>query len=202
MVKVLCCVRNFDLVERWKTTIKEFEFVQVFAIEHLLNMPSGLVILDGAAPDIVDFAGRRDWARLVSRHRVLFGDPTPEAERGMAAMQTGCVGYCHLYTFSEQLKQILDVLDAGEMWVGRELMTRMLTALKPQWPQTSANEALLAQLSEREQEVVQLVINGLANKEIADRMAITVRTVKAHLTSIFAKLEVRDRLQLVAKLKR
>lgn len=202
MAAVLCCVRNYDLVERWKSTITDHQFEIVFAVEHLLGLPAGIVILDGGSPDIVAFASSKQWANLVRHHRVLFADPTPEAARGMAALQTGCVGYCHLYTFSEQLRQIIQVLAAGEMWVGRELMTRMLTALKPQWPERSTSSDALATLTDREREVAQLVAEGLANKEIAKRMAITVRTVKSHLTSIFAKLDVRDRLQLVAKLKR
>ncbi|MBL8432557.1 MAG: helix-turn-helix transcriptional regulator, partial [Dechloromonas sp.] len=51
-------------------------------------------------------------------------------------------------------------------------------------------------LSGRETQVARLVASGASNKEIADQLAITERTVKAHLTVIFEKLGVRDRLQL------
>jgi DNA-binding NarL/FixJ family response regulator len=53
-----------------------------------------------------------------------------------------------------------------------------------------------ALLSEREAQVARLVAAGFSNREIADRLAITERTVKAHLTAIFEKLGLRDRLQL------
>jgi DNA-binding NarL/FixJ family response regulator len=63
---------------------------------------------------------------------------------------------------------------------------------KPSFPET---------LSKREDEVVQLVANGLSNKEIADKLFISVRTVKAHLTSIFSKTGFRDRLELAVKMR-
>lgn len=53
-----------------------------------------------------------------------------------------------------------------------------------------------ALLSERELQAAKLVAGGASNKEIADQLAITERTVKAHLSAIFEKLGVRDRLQL------
>lgn len=201
MPKILCCVRNFDLVERWKNTIPEHHFELVFNVDNLLTMESAIVLLDGASPEVIQFAATAKWPQLLARHRVIFGDPTPENDRGLAVLQTGCVGYCHLYTFSEQVKEIIAVISAGQLWVGRDLMMRMLTAIKPRLPEKATPNPVLSLLTEREQEVAQCVVGGLANKEIASKMQISVRTVKAHLTSIFAKLDVRDRLQLVAKMR-
>ena len=57
---------------------------------------------------------------------------------------------------------------------------------------------LLRELSDREVEVLQYVAEGKSNKEIADQLTISEKTVKAHLRSIFRKLEVGDRAQAVA----
>ena len=58
---------------------------------------------------------------------------------------------------------------------------------------------MLNGLSEREGQVAKLVAGGASNKEIADRLSIAERTVKAHLTAIFEKTGARDRLQLSLK---
>jgi len=57
----------------------------------------------------------------------------------------------------------------------------------------------LRSLTEREVEVARLVAGGSSNREVAEQLAVTERTVKAHLTTIFEKLAIRDRLQLSLK---
>ena len=55
-------------------------------------------------------------------------------------------------------------------------------------------------LSQRENEITNLLIKGLTNKEIAEELAISIHTVKAHLEDIFAKLKVANRVQLAVKI--
>jgi two-component system, NarL family, nitrate/nitrite response regulator NarL len=55
----------------------------------------------------------------------------------------------------------------------------------------------IAELTKRENEIIALVAEGLKNKEIAERLCISSATVRHHLSAIFAKLDVRDRLKLV-----
>ena len=63
--------------------------------------------------------------------------------------------------------------------------------------QSKKAEADIAKLTKREREVIGLVAEGLKNKEIADRLFISSSTVRHHLTAIFAKLEIADRLKLI-----
>jgi len=72
-------------------------------------------------------------------------------------------------------------------------MQRLFTALTAR---AAPMQTALAALSAREHQVAQAVARGGTNKEIARAMGITERTVKAHLSAIFEKLGVRDRLQL------
>ena len=66
----------------------------------------------------------------------------------------------------------------------------------PSSPQTSAEDANIARLTEREREVITLVGEGLRNKHIAPRLSISEATVRHHLTAIFAKLDLADRFEL------
>ena len=59
--------------------------------------------------------------------------------------------------------------------------------------------ALIEKLSDREQEVLTLIAGGLSNQEIAQKLVVTVSTIKTHLNNIYAKLNVHTRLQAVTK---
>lgn len=121
----------------------------------------------------------------------------PSNRETMAALQAGARGYCHAFSGPDLLRQIRMVVENGGLWVGDSLV-RMLTQLVT--ASGRPPDHLVDTLSEREQAVAKLVAAGLANKQIARELAITERTVKAHISSIFRKMDVRDRLQLVLKM--
>lgn len=116
-----------------------------------------------------------------------------------------------LTSFSDR-ERIHDALDAGAVGYilkdtePEELLRSIRAAARGDWPiDPRAARLLLAgsyqegrspeRLSEREQEVLSLVAEGLANRLIARRLGITERTVKAHLTKIFGQIHVTDRTQ-------
>ena len=88
------------------------------------------------------------------------------------------------------------VVASGELWVGRVLMKRLLNAVNTRFPTAPAWSAAL---TEREAQVARSAAEGASNAEIGERLGITERTVKAHLTAIFDKLQVGDRVQLALK---
>ena len=90
---------------------------------------------------------------------------------------------------------------SGELWVGRSLMSRLLRGVGMSKPLSTApvSAAWRMELTDRETEVARLAADAQTNQDIAVRLGITERTVKAHLTTIFAKLGIADRLQLALK---
>ncbi|QLG89255.1 response regulator transcription factor [Chitinibacter bivalviorum] len=156
--------------------------------------PGSIVLLDldsAALPAWQDAV----WAQRTRDYMVLASSSTPDDEQGYVALQSGCSGYCHAYSPYPLLQQIIEVVKSGEIWAGRTLVQRLLGAIN-RLP--SKNNPLLG-LSEREAQVARLTATGLSNKEIARELEITERTVKAHLTTIFEKLAVSDRVQLVLR---
>ncbi|MEK6663615.1 MAG: response regulator transcription factor [Pseudomonadota bacterium] len=117
----------------------------------------------------------------------------PSNEEGLLAFSVGAAGYCNALAIPAVLRQVAGVVEQGGLWVGQDLMQRLFTALTAR---AAPVQTALTALSAREHQVAQAVARGGTNKEIARAMGITERTVKAHLTAIFEKLEVRDRLQL------
>ena len=129
---------------------------------------------------------------------VLLSDEPDEAQ-ALQALALGAAGCCNSRAAPAVLQQVAAVVGNGGLWVGRSLLRKLVGATARrlgQLPAEGENDDWAALLSEREVQVSRLVANGASNKEIADRLAITERTVKAHLTAVFEKLGVRDRLQL------
>lgn len=115
------------------------------------------------------------------------------------ALALGASGCCNTYAAPEVLRQVALVVQNGGLWIGREMLrrlvggttrvleTRSISQQKNEWSSV---------LSDRETQVARLVAGGASNREIAEKLSITERTVKAHLSAVFEKLGLRDRLQL------
>ena len=119
-------------------------------------------------------------------------------DEGLAVLNAGASGYCHTHAPTATLRQALDVITGGELWVGRALLSRLLRLVDTRLPRVGLAH-WSAPLTEREREVAQLAAVGDSNLTIADALGITERTVKAHLKAVFEKLQVADRLQLALR---
>lgn len=119
----------------------------------------------------------------------------PGEEDALAALAAGAAGYCNSHAAPEVLCQVAMVVENGGLWVGQRLMQRLL-ASTAQLLSPSASAAWAETLTDREQQVAREVARGASNKEIARDLAITERTVKAHVGAVLDKLGARDRLQL------
>lgn len=127
----------------------------------------------------------------------------PIQAEALYSLSLGAVGYCHAYSAPEVLKEIKTVISHGGLWLGSELLKRLIeVSAKLVSNQPKHVENLLAQLTKRQKDVAIEAAKGLSNKEIARILKITDRTVKAHLAATFECLKVKDRLQLALMLNR
>lgn len=132
---------------------------------------------------------------------VVVIDPHPNEHAAIQAFNHGARGYCHSHATPGLLQEIALVIRHHGLWIGPELMSRLISVTRqtPLNPSSSTSE-LIDALSPREKEVAHAVTLGLSNKEIAQQLHITERTVKAHVSAIFEKTGIRDRLQLALHL--
>lgn len=152
---------------------------------------------------------RQQWLTntilLIQQHyknsKIVVLANAPIQAEAMHALSLGAVGYCHAYSEPEVLKEIKTVICHGGLWLGNELLKRLIEAsTKLVGNQPKQVEALLAQLTKRQKDVAIEAAKGLSNKEIARILKISERTVKAHLAATFECLKVKDRLQLALML--
>ena len=126
---------------------------------------------------------------------------SPNQAEALYAMSLGVVAYSHAYSPANVLSEIKTVISHGGVWMGQDLLKRLIevssTLAGNQSEQVNQHLRLLTQ---REKQVAIEAAKGLSNKEIARILAITERTVKAHLSSTFERLGAKDRLHLALML--
>ena len=177
-------------------------------------MPVARLVMRSALPSTVFEGPGVIWCRLRSGESVdavlealdrAGGQPLvllcdePNESLVMQALALGAAGCCNTHAAPDVLRQVALVVSNGGLWVGQSILRKLIGATSHrlgQRPPQGKNDDWSGLLSERETQVARLVAAGSSNREIADRLAITERTVKAHLTAIFEKLGLRDRLQL------
>ncbi len=121
-------------------------------------------------------------------------------EEAFSLLKAGVQGYCHVEAAFEQLREIALVVEHGGLWMPPDLMLRLLAVSTRVIPSVAPEVPQLNDLTSRELMVAEQVAHGASNREIAEALEITERTVKAHLSAIFDKLGVRDRVQLALRM--
>jgi DNA-binding NarL/FixJ family response regulator len=146
-----------------------------------------------------------DLVSLRQETKVVVFIPELSDEMEWKLFKMGVKGCCQNTVSPEQIKCIVDRLLQGELWIRRALTNQILNELiRITYEKNRIEQAvndLLENLTHREYEIAMLAGRGESNKRIAQRLAITERTVKAHLTEIFRKLHVSDRIKLVLMMK-
>ena len=128
-----------------------------------------------------------------SRVLVLTGVQNPDAYR--RAVRRGAMGIVLKEHAAEVLLKAIKKVNEGQVWIDRSMMGEMIQEFNKS-TSVDPEQAKIAALTDREREVIKLVGEGLKNKLIAKRLFISETTVTHHLSSVFSKLDVSDRLEL------
>ncbi|TAL12198.1 MAG: response regulator transcription factor [Nitrospirae bacterium] len=186
-----------------KTTIQEVS--EQGELERSLTAIRPAVLLLDLALCASEGIGRVPALQLLSPStKIVLLTATPDAAEGVYALKVGAKGYCTRDITPPLLRKALEMILEGQIWVERSVIPYLLGELSSLGahkapaaaPQEYQPDSPLDCLTPRERAVADLIAAGAWNKEIACRLNITEATVKAHLTAIFRKLGVTDRLRL------
>jgi two-component system nitrate/nitrite response regulator NarL len=163
------------------------------AVELVRSLKPDILLLDAWMKDSgVDRVGDVFLAHPPVRVIIVTAS---EDERDIArALEAGVSGYVLKGTAGPDMRTIVRSVTAGENFIPKDLIGRLLNILKDK-ATTSGQPEVPTNLSRQETQVLQHVALGLNNREIGARMGITERTVKFHLSNAFAKLKVRNRVE-------
>ena len=156
------------------------------ALELVREQRPDVVLMDLQMPGVDGVSATRAIMSEGLGTDVLVLTSYSDGERIVGALEAGAVGYLLKDAEAEDVLEGIRAVSRGESPIHPKAARQLLGARMSSPP---------VQLTTRETEVLRLVKDGLANKQIARRLNISERTVKAHLTSAFARIGVQDRTQ-------
>ncbi|SDL57100.1 response regulator [Nonomuraea jiangxiensis] len=166
------------------------------AVELSRRLKPDVVLMDLHMPGLDGVGATALITSELPQVRVLALSTFDLDENVVAALRAGADGFLPKDVSPEELIEGVRVVHRGESAVAPRLLTRLIgTFVRPSRPRQVPVE--LTGLTEREREILVLIARGRSNPEIASDLSVSPSTVKNHVTSLFAKIGVRDRAQAV-----
>jgi two-component system, NarL family, nitrate/nitrite response regulator NarL len=178
-------------------------------LEKRVILVKGLKMVAALKPDIILFRLNPEedqnleliprFLNTSHRSRIILLARREEANICVKEVEQGVLGVVFLTVQPEILIKAIHKVHAGEVWLEHSLMANLLLNIsraKLGMVNDPESERIL-QLSNRERQVIQLIGRGMKNKQIAELLCISETTVRHHLTSVYGKLGVTDRLELL-----
>jgi len=157
-----------------------------------------ILLLDLALPKLNGLEVLAELNKLGSGTRAILLTGRIEREQVIEALQLGVRGIVLKHSALQLLLKSIRCVNQGQYWVGHDGVSDLIHALRRMNPSHSASQAKQNfGLSSREMEVIALIVAGYTNKDLAQKLGISENTAKHHLTNIFDKLGVSNRLELV-----
>lgn len=120
----------------------------------------------------------------------------PSIREAVGLLRTGVRGYGNRKMRKENLYLALETVKAGQIWLPPDILVRLIDLIPQEKTGSAPEEDLLVGLSKREKEVAGYIAQGMTNQAMAEQMFVSLRTIKAHLSSIYDKTGLRNRLEL------
>ena len=161
------------------------------ALRMALEKKPDVILMDVSMPDVDGIEATRSIMQADARQRIVMLTMHMDREVIDRAIRSGAVGYLTKDCSIAEVADAVRMAANGDMALSPKLAELMLTEARNL---DSGDERLITR---REEEVLQLIADGLSTPEVAAKLYISQKTVKNHLASIYEKLEARDRTQAV-----
>ncbi len=175
------------------------------ALNKLANVSPDILLLDLGLPGMngIEMAQevRQRWPEI----KIIILTSHNEEQEVIAALGAGAQAYVLKDVKPERLVHVIETVQDGAVWLDPAIASMVLTLVNDpgsialQKRQANAEANPESELTDRELEVLQLIVAGRSNPEIAEQLCISIHTAKAHVGSILNKLCVNDRVQAAIK---
>lgn len=161
------------------------------AIELCARLLPDVILMDMVMPDMDGVTTTRLIRQQFPTVQVIALTSFKEAKLVQSALQAGAIGYLLKDISAEELARAIRAAHAGQTTLASEVTQELIQA-------TTRPAAPGADLTEREHEVLKLLVEGLNNTEIAEKLVVSPSTIKSHVSNILGKLDVDSRTEAAA----
>jgi len=202
---ILIAGPSSSAVKRWRHGLHGMSVIREvtgrLALEQsVTKLKPTVLLLDFALPKLGGIEGVQAIRRLSPTTKIVLIGTMDNEKEAVSALKAGVDAYCNKDINPALLKKAVERVQNDEIWLPRNLIRSLLQELtsstEPEQKESTSEPGDLDCLTERKREIVHLLSRGSTNKEIANRLNVTVATIKAHLTAIFRKLGLSDRVSL------
>lgn len=160
-----------------------------------------VILMDINMPDLNGIEATRAILLNQPEIAILILTMVEDSESVLSAMRAGARGYIVKGAGSDEVLRAVNAVASGEAIFGSAVAARMLTRFNVERSGTTRNHPseLFPELTQRELDVLTLLAEGLTNTAIADRLFLSGKTVRNHVSTIFSKLQVTDRGQAIVR---
>ncbi len=195
-MEVLIHSDDINLLSHWQKSLNN-KCKIIDDLNELLNVTSSLIIVNFSAclPSCEDVLK----TLISSDNKILVLHRTPELAVAKKLLRIGAMGYGNALMRDHFIVAAVNAIEDNMVWLYPEFTSQLIMDIPT--TKESDDEEQLSKLTQREREVAMLLKEAYPYKEIAMKLDITPRTVKAHAQSTYSKLNVKDRLALALLLK-
>ena len=166
------------------------------ALPLVQNLQPDLLLLDLTMPRMSGLVALRELRDMQVQVRIVILTASAERTDIVTAVQLGAQGVILKESASDVLYKCIQAVMSGQYWLGRKRVADLVTTLRQISAADPAPSRKHFGLTPREREIIGAILDGSSNAEIASKFAISEKTVKHHLTNIFDKVGVGNRLEL------
>lgn len=167
-------------------------------VEHLKKHPVDIVITDINMPELDGIAATEIIKNINPAIKVLAVSMVSDYASVHKMLQAGADGYVLKNAGTEELMKAIEFALNGEVYINKEISDILLKGMRfNQSPEAKRVKAIREDLTQREKEILMLVVKGYSNQEIADELHISIPTVKTHRSNILFKCDVKNTASLV-----
>ena len=172
------------------------------AVAQVAALQPDVVLMDINMPELNGIEATRQILSVQPGMGIIMVTMLEDDASVFAAMRAGARGYVLKGAHHDEILQAIRAVATGQAVFGPAIATRMMNFFQGlNLPVSKTGVAIQAfpELTEREREVLVLIAQGVSNKEIAEKLVISMKTVSNHITNIFGKLQVADRAQAIIR---
>ena len=155
-----------------------------------------ILLLDLAMPNVTGLGVLKELADAGGKVRAILLTAQIERREIVNALQLGARGVVLKEAATQALLESIHSVMNGQFWVGREAVSDLVDTLRQMMAADDQGKKPMFGLTKRELDIVGAIVSGFANKDVARKFSISEDTVKHHLTNIFDKTGVSNRLEL------